>query len=355
MWPASGAKPRLALLKRQRLAVRERDLQLDHVNAGDQLRHGVFDLQARVHLQEIEVVRRIDQELDGPDVLIADLLDRVTGDSRHLTATLFREHRRRAFFDHFLMPTLDAALTFAEMDHVALSIGSDLDLDVVAARDQPLEIQAAIAEMRLCFELRDRKYVRQLVGIARDAHAASTSAGDRFEHEREAQIARGGHRRFAIGQGLFGAWHDGHTSTAHQVARADLVAEGSDRGGARTNETDADVVAHFSKVGVLGQKPVARMNCISSGDLRCADDVGDVQVAAVAGRGSDANGFVRQQHAQRVAIGLRVGDDRADAHLLAGSDDAHGDLATIGDEDLLKQDDQAMTRPPSTFSTWPVM
>ena len=88
------------------------------------------------------------------------------------------------------MAALDAALALAEVDDVALAVGGDLNLDVVAALDQPLEIQAALAEMRLRLVLGDRKHARELVGVARDAHAAPAAAGDRLEHEREAQLAR---------------------------------------------------------------------------------------------------------------------------------------------------------------------
>jgi hypothetical protein len=39
---------------------------------------------------------------------------------------------------------------------------------------------------------------------------------------------------------------------------------------------------------------------------------------------------------QRIAIDVTVNGDRLDAHLLAGPDDATGNLAAIGDQNLLK-------------------
>ena len=41
-------------------------------------------------------------------------------------------------------------------------------------------------------------------------------------------------------------------------------------------------------------------------------------------------------HVQGVAVDLRVHGDRGDAELLAGADHANGDLAAVGDEDLLE-------------------
>ncbi len=39
-------------------------------------------------------------------------------------------------------------------------------------------------------------------------------------------------------------------------------------------------------------------------------------------------------HVQGVAVGVGVDGDRLDAQLGAGADDAHGDFATVGDQDL---------------------
>jgi hypothetical protein len=69
---------------------------------------------------------------------------------------------------------------------------------------------------------------------------------------------------------------------------------------------------------------------------RRADDVGDVQVAALARPRAHADGFIGQHRGQRVAVRLRVRQHRQDAQLAAGADHPHRDLATIGDQDLLE-------------------
>ena len=43
-----------------------------------------------------------------------------------------------------------------------------------------------------------------------------------------------------------------------------------------------------------------------------------------------------KRHVQRVRVGLGVDGHGRDAELAAGADDAHGDLAAVGDEDLLE-------------------
>ena len=65
----------LPLGERQGLAGSDTHLPLDEVEAGDLLGHRMLDLQARVHLQEEELLRRAlagDHELDGPGPHVVD-------------------------------------------------------------------------------------------------------------------------------------------------------------------------------------------------------------------------------------------------------------------------------------------
>ncbi len=76
----------LALLERQRLAGGDAELPFDQIEAGDRLGDRMLDLQARVHLEEIEVAgpqaaRRVDDELDRAG---ADISDRPRRGDRRL-------------------------------------------------------------------------------------------------------------------------------------------------------------------------------------------------------------------------------------------------------------------------------
>jgi hypothetical protein len=48
------------------------------------------------------------------------------------------------------------------------------------------------------------------------------------------------------------------------------------------------------------------------------------------------HGFVGEAHVLRRAVDVRVDGDRADRRLVAATDDVHGDLAPVGDEDLVE-------------------
>ena len=54
-------------------------------------------------------------------------------------------------------------------------------------------------------------------------------------------------------------------------------------------------------------------------------------------RGRSATARSASAHVQRAGIGIRVHRDGLDAQLAAGADDADGDLAAVGDQDLRDQ------------------
>ena len=75
------------------------------------------------------------------------------------------------------------------------------------------------------------------------------------------------------------------------------------------------------------------MDCVAARSFRDLDDPCRVQVALARRRRADRIRRVRDTDVQRVAVGVAVDGDRADAEIVAGANDAKRDLAAIGDED----------------------
>ncbi len=107
----------LVLRQRQRFSRSDAQLPLHQIEARDQLRHRMLDLQARVHLDEVPGRRRrqiaaLHQELDRARPLVADRLG--AGDSRaaDLGAQLRRHAGRRRLLDHLLVAPLQRAVAF---------------------------------------------------------------------------------------------------------------------------------------------------------------------------------------------------------------------------------------------------
>jgi len=78
------------------------------------------------------------------------------------------------------------------------------------------------------------------------------------------------------------------------------------------------------------------VNGLGAGGAGGVEDLVDAQVAVLGGRGADGDGLVGHAHVDGVAVGVRVDGDDGDVALAAGAGDPAGDLAAVGDEDLLQ-------------------
>src|SRR5437016_5347629 len=103
-------------IDRQLLAARDANLPLHEVDAGRHFRDRVLDLQARVHLQEIEVPALVEQELHRPRVGVADGARDGGGIRGDAQPQRTADGRRRRLLDHLLMTTLNRALALDERD-----------------------------------------------------------------------------------------------------------------------------------------------------------------------------------------------------------------------------------------------
>ena len=137
-------------------------------------------------------------------------------------------------------------------------------------------------------------------------------------------------------QDPFRAGQDRNSGLFHRLAGLFLLAHQAGNFRRRTDELDVAGFADFGKIGVFRQQAVAGMDGIYVGDFRRADDGRNIQIAQGKLRRPDANGFIGKPHWQRIAIGLTVDGDRADAQFLAGADHAQGNFAAVCDQNFLK-------------------
>ena len=91
----------------QRLAGGDANHLLDEINAGDEFRHGMLDLQAGVHLEEVEALVLPRDELHRASGIIIDRLGESDRLRAHRGAGRGIEQRRRRFLDDFLIAALD--------------------------------------------------------------------------------------------------------------------------------------------------------------------------------------------------------------------------------------------------------
>src|SRR6185312_4280074 len=99
----------------------------------------------RIHLDEEEFSVLI-EEFERAGAAIAESAHRVRRDRREVGALFGVERGRGRLFQHLLVAALQRAVTLAEMDDVALTVGEDLHLDVARAIEIALEEDRGVAE-----------------------------------------------------------------------------------------------------------------------------------------------------------------------------------------------------------------
>src|SRR3989454_583769 len=340
------------LREAQRPPGRDLDLRLHEIDPGHGLGDRVLDLDAGVHLEEVEATFLVDQELDRARAHVVDRLRRRDGDAAHLDSRGLIERRGRRLLDHLLVPALDGALALVEVDDVALRVAQHLHLDVARADDRLLDVDPVVAEGGPGLGARGAQRALQLAGGLDEPHALAPAAAGGLQHDREADLAG---ELFHLGvraEGFIRPGHDRDARLAHEPQRLDLVAHGGDRVRGRADGDQAGVGARRGERGALGEEAVAGVDRRGAGCLRDRDQLVDAEVAVGGRRRPDRVGMVGLAHVEGAAIRLRVDGDRLDAELAAGAHDTHGDLAAVRHQDALEERPGSGVRVECCHASW---
>src|SRR5688572_12010837 len=115
----------VALVELEFFSVGHVNLLLDEIDPRHLLGYGMLNLNSGIHLDEEIVSLGIDEKFNGAGVLIFCCLGGLDGGLAHFLAEIRSEKRRRRFLDQFLVPTLNGAVAFAQMEHFAVRIGEN--------------------------------------------------------------------------------------------------------------------------------------------------------------------------------------------------------------------------------------
>ena len=143
---------------------------------------------------------------------------------------------------------------------------------------------------------------------------------------------------------LGGARHDRGAAAQRRLAARHLVAHLLDRLGGRADERHAHLGDRPGEVGVLAEEPVAGVHAVGAAAADGVEDRLGVEVALGRRLPAERVRLVGEADVERVAIELGVDRDGRDAELAGGPDDADGDLAAVGDQDLLQHGCQCRCR-----------
>ena len=213
-------------------------------------------------------------------------------------------------------------------------VGEDLDFHVARPLDVLLDVDRVVAERLERLVARAAERLRHLGVGAHDAHALAAATGRGLEEHRIAELRRDRTRLRLVAERLGGARHHRDAGGDGELSRRGLAPHRGDRFG-RGPDPDQSGIAHGAGEPLaLGEKAVPRMNCLCSRAPGGRDQLVAHEVALARRRGADVDRFIRFAHVRRERIGVGVYGDRRDAKLLAGANDAEGDLAAVGDQDL---------------------
>src|SRR5262249_23748077 len=173
----------------QLLPRRQANLRLDQVYVGDHLRHRMLDLDARVHLDEIELPLLIPQELYGSGVAVADLFHGLHHSRPELLAGCSIDCRRRRFLNQLLVPALDRAFALAQVHDISLTVAQYLESDVARPVDESLHVNIGSAKGLLRFAPRRLKSRDQLGWAVHDTHASAAATGCGLDDQRIADAS----------------------------------------------------------------------------------------------------------------------------------------------------------------------
>ncbi len=137
------------------------------------------------------------------------------------------------------------------------------------------------------------------------------------------------------------AGNDRNTRAHGRGARLGLVAHEADGLRRRADEDKPGRLDRGGEARILREEAVARMDRAGAAALRRGDDRAHVEIALARGRRADRHRLVGKPHCEALAVGLAIDRDRAEAELARRPDDADGDLAAIGYEELLEHGKRA--------------
>ena len=219
------------------------------------------------------------------------------------------------------------------MGDAAMAIAKYLHLHMARALQVFLQQHAIIAKGGLGLAPRAGQFGGKILRPQHRAHALAAAARTGLDQHGKAN-ARGlrGEQRLVLTIAVI-ARHGRHPGRHHDALGFRLAAHGANGRGRGADETNASRRASLSKFGVFGQKPIARMDGLSTRTARNLQDRIAAQIGLCRWRRANRVCLIRLPHMQRRGISLRKDGNAAQTHPPRGANNAAGNLATIGDQE----------------------
>ncbi len=323
-------------------AVQNVDLRLDDVDAGDLFGHGMLDLNAWVHFDEVEFPGiGIHQIFDGAG---ADIV-RGFGDAQRIRgqfgALFGREVRCRRALNDLLVAALDRAVAFEKVHDIAVGVAENLAFDVTRALNELFEIDFVLAEGGLGFALTFVHFPKQVVRVADGPHTATATAPGGLEHDRIADLLGQTLDFFLVVRERIGRGNDRNTDGDRQIACGHLVAQLAHGFRLRADEDDAVFGAGLGKFGAFRKKAITGVDGVCTGKFGDANDfinrkiaLDRAQIAFEMRPAADLIALVCLETVKRQLVFFRPDRHGLDAEFVCSAENADCDFRTVCDENF---------------------
>ena len=171
----------------------------------------MFDLQARIHFEKVEILRAVDDKFHRTGAGVAHRLGQCTRLRAHGLAHLRRQEGARGLFNHFLVAPLDGTFALIEIDAIAMAIRQNLDFDMPGLRDKFFDENPVISKAAGRFILGRLEALARLCIVPCDAHTLATPTSAGLEHHRISNLLCDFHRFICISNQTHIARNRAHT------------------------------------------------------------------------------------------------------------------------------------------------
>ena len=227
-----------------RCAAGDAELLGDDVYAAHLFRHRMLNLQAGIHLHEVNgVVHHVEDEFDGAGPNVIHLMSERQGAFPHLRLKLRRERGGTGFLYHLLLVPLDGAISDTQYEPVTVMVTKQLRFDVAHGGHELLEVHIAITKGVPGLRLHLMEEIMERLWRFNDLDTLTAAAVNSLNEHRITNVL--GHLRGPLdaSQNPVGAGHHGDPKAPRRTDCIGLIAHGFHGGHRRPNEVNAVVAA----------------------------------------------------------------------------------------------------------------
>ena len=238
---------------------------------------------------------------------------------------------------HLLIAPLEGAVPLPQVDHVAVLVTQHLDLNVLGLHQVLLNKDVVVAKGLLGLALHQLKGGADLLGHVAPAHPAAAAAPGRLEDDGEAVLNGLLQGLVGVPQGLGRAGDGGHPAGVGDGFGGELVSHLVQHVGGGADEGDPGLLTGPGEVGVFAQKAVAGVDGVHVAALGQVDDGGNIQVGPQGALVlADEVGLVGPGAEEAVGVLVGVHGHRVQPQVVAGPENADGNLAPVGGQHLVE-------------------